>query len=922
MKRKNKVLVGVGITLFLGIVVFFDQLVNFIVDYQWFSELGYEDVFLKKLVTQAQIGIPLFVIGSLLLYGYFQSLKKSYYNKVESYHMGISEKSLNKIILLPALTLGFIVAITTASRLWFDILIFRNGEAFNVVDPIFNKDISFYLFNLPLFREILALIMGLLFLVIITTFIFYILMFTLRRPTLYEVEGRFVFKNELINNVIKMALKQLTMVGAVFFLVLAVNYYLSAYNILYYRGADRGVLFGASYTDIAVSLKVLRIQLIISILAIGSIIYAYNRKKVKVAVLAPVLLIAISIIGNLVGASVENFIVVPNQRARQLPYIENNITYTRMAYGLDTVTTKELNVSGSLTIEDINENREVINNIRINDYRPTLQAYNQTQATRFYYLFNDVDIDRYYINGEYTQVFLAARELDIEQLDSNAKNWINQHLKYTHGYGLTLSPVNKVTRDGQPHLAIRDIPPVSNIDIEITRPEIYFGELTNQYIIVNTKEMEFDYPLDVDNAETMYEGTAGISLGGLNRLLHSYKQGTTKLFLSGSVTSESRIILHRNILERVEKIAPFIEYDEDPYIVINDGKLFWIIDGYTTSNSYPYATPFRRDGVNYIRNSVKIVIDAYNGEVDYYVSDDTDPVINTYNKIFPQLFKSLEEMPEGLIKHLRYPQDLFDLQSEVFAIYHMTNPNVFYNQEDVWYLAEEKYHNRQQQVESQYMMMKLPGEEEVEYVLSVPYTPRNLPNMTALFMARNDGEHYGELVVYRLPKGQNIAGPAQIEARIDSDTTISQNLSLWGEGGSEVIRGNLLVIPVENSLLYVEPLYIAASTGNTIPEVKKVIVAYKDQIVMEDTLDLALVRIFGEGKSIGEEQIPELDENEDEDIIEIIQPLKELIQQTTDTYSKAKEASQRGDWAGYGRYLEELERLLNRLNNESQKIED
>lgn len=895
--------------------LFFDQIITLVTDYQWFNELGYEEVMVKRLMTQVQLAGPIFLVSSLFFYLYFQSLKRGYYKKIQSYHMGLPEKFLNRIILLPSLFLGFILSSSVAGRLWFDFLIFRSSQSFNFTDPIFNKDISFYMFQLPVLRQVLGISTGLIFLLLILTFIFYIIMFIVRRPTLYEVDGRFVVGHEFWKSVFHMALKQLMVVGVVFFIVLTIQYYLRAYNVLYNQGVDRGVIFGASYTDIMVDLKVLRVQMIASGLAAIGLIVAYFRKNVKLAVAGPIALVVISLVGGVIGASVENFLVAPNQRAKQLPFIEDNIAYTRKAYGLENVTTKDFDIKEDhLTAEDIQNNRETIDNIRINDYRPTLEAYNNIQAIRSYYRFNDVDIDRYYINGKYTQVFLSGRELDINRLNPNAQNWINQHLKYTHGYGVTLSPVNKVTSNGLPSLAIKNIPPISDIDIEITRPEIYFGEITNQYIIVKTEEKEFDYPVGNDNAETIYEGEAGISLKGINKLLYSYKQGTIKLLLSGGITADSRIVLNRNILERVEKIAPFIEYDEDPYLVIHEGKLYWMIDGYTLSSDYPYSTPFRKDGVNYIRNSVKVVIDAYNGDVDYYISDATDPIINTYANVFPKLFKPLEEMPEGLKGHIRYPQDLFDLQSRVFAMYHMTNPNVFYNQEDLWYLAKEKYYEEEQTVESQYMIMKLLEESQGEYVLTIPYTPKDLPNLTALLVARNDGEHYGELMVYKLPKERNIYGPAQIESRIDQDTVISQDLSLWGEGGSGVIRGNLLVIPIEDSLLYVEPLYIEASGDNSIPEVKKVIVAYQDQIVMEDTLDLALERIFG-GK--GDVQVPpEIGDGLGEDL-EISESLQEIIQKATDVFEKAKVASQKGDWATYGKYLEELEGLLNKLNNES-----
>lgn len=918
MKKKTKLMIGLGIAVLLGIFIFFNQIVMLVTDYQWFQDLGYQSVFTKQLVTQLQIGVPIFLVSTVLFYFYLMTLKKSYYNKIQSYHMGLSEGALNKIIVLPAFFLGYVVSSATAGRLWFELLLYQNAQSFNAVDPLFKKDISFYIFKLPLLKQLMTTIMGLLFLIVLTTIIFYVIMLTLRRPTLYEVEGKFTWRNHVVSDLSKMAIKQLVVVSMVFFVILALDYYLGAFNILYSSGTNRGVVFGPSYTDVFVTLKLYRVQLGASLFAAGIVFWAYQRKKIKLAVMGPIAIILVSILGNIVASSVENFIVAPNQRIKQLPYIENNITYTRKAYGIDKINVKDFDVKDNLTLDDIQRNEETISNIRLNDYRPTIESYNQLQAIRFYYQFKDVDIDRYMINGKYTQVFLAPREINIALLDQNARNWINQHLKYTHGYGIALSPVNAITSQGQPKLSIRNIPPVSDIDIQIERPEIYFGELTNQYILVNTLEKEFDYPVGNDNAETIYEGNAGIPLTFLNRLLFSYRKGTMKFLLSGSITSESRIVMHRNILDRVNKIAPFIQYDEDPYIVINDGRLFWIIDGYTTSNLYPNATPFRRDGVNYIRNSVKVVIDAYHGDVNYYIADEEDPIIKTYELIYPELFNPLSQLPEGLKQHLRYPQDLFDLQAQAYAVYHMTNPNVFYNQEDVWFLANEKYYNNEQQAESQYMIMKLPQEEKEEFVLTVNYTPRNLSNMTAILAARNDGEHYGELITYQLPKERNIYGPMQIEARIDAEPTISSSLSLWGQEGSKVIRGNLLVIPIEESLLYVEPLYIQASNQNSIPEVKQVIVAYQDRIVMEDTLQLALEKLFGKVSPTEPQRPTPTDPTDpmEEGDVDILS-LKELIEKANTVYENSQRALQRGDWAEYGKQLNELEALLKRLQEES-----
>lgn len=923
MKARSRYVVGGLIAGFLIILIFFNEILGFIVDNQWFKEVGYQEVFLTKIKMQLLIGLPVFIALTAVLYLYMLMLKKSYYKHVASYHAGMGEGSLNRILAFPAVLFSFITASSAVNRLWLDILKYSNSTSFNIADPIFGKDVSFYMFELPLYRGVMTTIVGLLFVLIILTILFNFIMLALRRPTLYEVNERFAIKNTFFKTILEVAKKQLIFIGAVFLLTLAANFYLSGYSLLLSAGSNEGVVFGGGYTDILVTLNVYRIQIVVTLGAIVLLIVGYRQSKMKSMVAAPVLVILISLLGNIAAAAVQNFIVSPNELSRERSYIEHNISFTQKAYGLNNVEAEEFEVKNDLTSEDLKNNQETVQNIRINDYRPTLETYNQIQAIRSYYRFLDVDIDRYYIDGRYTQVFLAPREIDINLLSDNAKTWINKHLKYTHGYGVVLSPVNAVTAEGRPKLSIYNVPPVSDIDIKIDRPEIYFGELTNHHIFVNTKEMEFDYPRGNDNAETIYEGTAGIRLNGLNRLIYSYHTRTLKLLLSGSITGESRIVLNRNILDRVNKIAPFIKYDADPYIVISEGKLYWMIDGYTVSSLYPYSTPAQMGGehLNYIRNSVKVVIDAYNGNVDFYISDKADPIISTYQKIFPSLFKGLEDMPEGLKKHVRYPQDLFDLQAQVYSLYHMDNTSVFYNQEDVWFLAKEKYGADEQEVESQYMIMKLPGEAKEELTLSVPYTPKGLQNLTALLIARNDVENYGELKLYKMPKDRNVDGPMQIESKIDSDPNISRDLSLWGDNGSAVIRGNLLIIPIENSILYVEPLYISGVTnqGQSLPLVKRVIVAYKDRVVMADTLQKGLEELFGkEANTTVEAPQAEAAEAPAENITTGLdaKSIEELIEGAVKAYESAKAASQAGNWADYGKYIAELENILKRLQEQ------
>jgi len=905
MTRKGMI----GIIFFVGVVFtisFFSEILMFITDYQWFRELTYEKVFLLKLTTQFKIGLPIFIISSIFYYMYLLFIKRSYYKNIQSYHIGLGEKALNLILLLPTVFLGYITSTAIAGSLWFDILKYINAQSFNITDPIFNKDVSFYMFELPLFEKLLNTIVGLLIAIVFVTIIFYIILFIIRKPSLYESESMINSNQMMFKTFVEITLKQITIVVVIGFVIVALRSYLGVYNILY---SPRGAVFGASYTDVNVGLWIYRLTMVAALFGAIITAVAYKKRKFKLAIIAPISIIAVGIVGGLVSTAVQNFLVDPNVLQRERPYIENHIKFTQQAYGLDDITIRDFDADKTLNREDLENNEETISNIRINDYRPTIESYNQLQAIRLYYRFLDVDIDRYMINGKYTQVFLAPRELDITRLSDNATTWMNYHLKYTHGYGLALSPVNKVTAQGQPELLIRNIPPVSSADIHITRPEIYFGELTNHYIVVNTKEKEFDYPLGQDNAETIYEGKAGIPLGGINRLLYTLRHRNTKLFMSRSITSESRIVYHRNIIERVNKIAPFLYYDEDPYIVIDEGRLYWIIDAYTIEGKYPYAKPYLQQNKNYIRNSVKVVVDAYNGDVDYYISDYSDPVILTYNEIFDGLFKDLDEMPEGLKSHIRYPQDLFDIQARVYELYHMNNPTVFYTEEDLWNIPQEKYYGDQQVMESQYMIYKLPGEDKEEFVLSIPYTPNKLNNMTAMLMARNDGENYGELVLYRLPKDRNLYGPMQIESRIDQDPVISPQLTLWGEGGSTVIRGNLLVIPIENSLLYVEPLYIKAANTDSPPEMRKVIVAFGDQIVMEDSLSLALNRIFGGTTSNEETPSPSTPGQPGLDT----ETVASLVARANETFEKANQAARQGNWSEYGRHINELEGILENL---------
>ncbi len=913
MKNGRRIIIGVIVILIFMILTSFNTIIDFITDYKWFLELGFDKVFLTKLMTQLKIGIPMFLITTILIYLYLMSIKKDYYKNVKSVHRTVPEKRINQIALLGGIFSGFVTSITVAGNLWFDILRFFNSTSFGVAEPIFGNDISFYIFKYPLIGKIYYMLISFIILLAVITVIFYGIMVTFRSPILVDKDmmgednlGRRQINLDNGKRLLDIAIRQLTILGFIFFVILGFGYIIRAYDLLY---SSRGIVYGAGYTDIKVTLLKYRVIMILAFISAIIFLIGMRRKKLRLALSVPALMIVVGILGNLIAAGIQSYIVSPDEISKEEKYISYNVKHTQKAYGLENVEEKDFPANEDLTREDIDANQEIINNIRINDYRPTRLVYNQKQGIRFYYDFNDVDVDRYFIDGKYTQVFLAPRELNQDSIAQDVLTFINKHLKYTHGYGIVMSPVNKVTVEGLPDLTIKNIPPVTEAEgFNVERPEIYFGELTNDFIIVNTEEKEFDYPKGESNVYSTYEGNAGIRLNGINKLLYAYKQKSLKMLLSNNITSDSKIVLYRNINERVRKIMPFIQYDLDPYIVLNEGKLYWIIDGYTVSTNYPYSEPLEESNINYIRNSVKIVIDAYNGDATYYIVDENDPIIKTYEKIFPQLFTPISEMPEGIKAHIRYPRVLFDIQADIYRRYHMDDPRVFYNQEDEWDIAMEQYYEESQVIESNYLMMKLPEEEREEFVLSIPFTPKDKKNMTALLVGRNDGENYGKLLVYKLPKSKNIYGPMQIENKIDSNDEISKEFTLWSQRGSRVIRGNLLIIPIEDSLLYVEPIYLQAENTESLPEVKRVIVGYGDTMVMEDTLEEALEKIFG-GVEVPEPESPDLETPIGED-----ESISQLIIRANTIFEEATEAQRQGDWAEYGRLIEELDQVLKRLN--------
>lgn len=953
-KRRISVIIAVVVVL----LALFLSLITYITDFMWFREMGYVAVFFKKLVTQLTVGIPTFIVVTGLLVLYLNHLKKSYFRKIDSSEIPDVKKLRRTTVLLAAI-FGIIATYIVVSQLWFDILKFTNSTEFGIDDPLFHLDISFYIFRLEFLSLLNELMIGIIIGFVILTVIYYVVLMTVRTPDMFKKEpepspeedsysnngnpfadrrnandpfGKFTevfmgkrpgprpvkqkrqFDDDNFKQLMAIASGKISLLGFIFFLMLAVNFFLQQFDLLH---AHTGAVYGAGFTDVNVTLWMYRILCVLSIVAAVLFVVFMKKKSYKKILTVPVIMIVLGLAGTGAGYLIQNFVVSPDEINKESQYLAWNIEYTQYAYQLDDVNVTSFAADNTLTAKDINDNTETINNIRINDFDPTQQFYNQTQSIRQYYTFNDVDVDRYMINGKYTQTFLAAREIDETRISDT---WLNMHLKYTHGYGVALSRVDKITASGQPDVLIGNIPPESEVDeIQIDRPEIYFGELSNEYIVVGTDESEFDYPEGDSNAYTYYEGDAGIPMNLFNRVLFSIREGSLKLLVSSNIDSDSKIIINRNVMERVQTIMPYLAYENDPYMVTVDGKLYWMVDAYTTSSYYPYAEPYN-GSTNYIRNSIKVVVDAYNGDVDFYIVDEEDPIAATYAKIYPTLFKSGDEMPEELKAHIRYPNTLLQIQASIYARYHMEDVNVFYQNEDLWDIAYEIYGTEKVQMTPNYYIAKLPGEEEAEFFNSIAFTPKSKWNMTALMVARNDGENYGQLVLYQFPKSKTVYGPEQIEAQIDQNTEISQDFSLWSSSGTSYSRGNMFIIPINTSLLYVEPVYLEAN-NSSIPEVKRIIMVYNDEIAYEETVAECLISLFGEDAANGiegsdqtSEPSPGDGETDDPGTTTDTQLSEsELIQRAVEAFENAQNASQGGDWAGYGEYLNELEDYLNQL---------
>lgn len=881
---------------------------TFLTDLWWFQNLGFGSVFWRILLSSWWIRLIVWFVFFLFLYFNLLFTKKQlleqfnasptggdYWPEEEEGWSGlITPGRVNLILLVGSLIISFLFSSGGAAS-WDTVLKYFHSSSFGLSDPLFGKDIGFYIFKLPFYE--LAYDYGIL-LIVLTT---------LAAGAIYIFTGSNRFRKFFLTTRAKV---HLSLLVAIFMGLKAFGYRLDMYQLLY---SPRGVVFGASYTDVHARLLALQVLFVVVLAAAILVLLNMFFKTTRWLVGAlGIWLVASILLGGVYPYIIQRFEVEPNEIEKEAPYIEHNIKYTQIAYNLDGVEVRPFANLGNLTYQDLQNNQGTISNIRLWDWRPLKQTYNQIQALRPYYYFHGIDVDRYEIDGELREVMISARELRQDLLDDRAKTWVNLTLKYTHGFGVAMSPVNRVTPQGLPDFFIKNIPPETVPGFQLENPRLYYGELTNRDVIVNNKTKEFDYPLGSKNAYFNYDGTGGVKLNSIIRkLAFALRFGSIKILLADDITSQSSVLLHRNIRDRVRKVAPFLKYDEDPYLVLYQGRLFWIQDAYTTSNRFPYSQPYPGWG-NYVRNSVKVVIDAYNGSMKFYTFTE-DPIARTYMKIFPELFIPETEAPEGLRKHWRYPEDLFRLQTVVYSTYHMEDPVVFYNKEDQWNIPTEKYAGDVITMRPYYIILNLPGEEDLDFVLMQPFTPARKNNMVAWMAVKNDHPEYGKMVLYIFPKQKLAYGPIQIEARIDQDSRISQQLSLWDQKGSSVIRGNLLVIPIEESVIYVEPLYLQAQQSQ-LPELKRILVAYQDKIAMEETLEAALARIF-------EEQIPErVEERLEEQVEEITLPenLQDLAARALEVYRRAQERLQEGDWAGYGEAINELEEILSQM----QRISD
>jgi uncharacterized membrane protein (UPF0182 family) len=893
MQRKATMIVLTLIGAAIVLLVFLSTTSGLIQQWLWMRQVGYLDIFWRLLSIKWSLwGLSFlsvffytwinFRFAAATTAGFYKAADGNIVPIYIQAGEGISPGFLKVAGMVIATVIALIFAFVFHPE-WDTYLRFHWGGTVGQLDPIFGKDIGFYLFRLPFYELVQNSLMSLTFLTLLIVLV------------AYSYFGAFRFAR---GETLQRNWKVIGHLSLLFIFLIGVwgwGYYLDRFELLY---STTGVVYGVGYTAYNVSRIMLWIMLVASILLAVMIAASFFTRRFKILLISAagyfVLYFAIIIV---LPGLVQKFKVQPNELELETPYLKHNIEFTRKAFNLDQIEEKTYPALGNLSLDDISKNQETIDNIRIWDWRPILQTYRQTQEMRLYYEFYQVDVDRYHLPDGYHQVMLSAREL-AAQLPPKARTWVNEHLQFTHGYGPVMNFVSKKGPEGLPDYIIDNIPPESALDIPVEQPAVYYGEKTPGYRIVATKIKEFDFPKGSQNVYTSYQGQGGIPLDTFwKRVLFAWTQSDINILLTSYLGPESRIQIWRNVRERVARIAPFLELDQDPYLVLSEGKLYWVQDAYTVSDRFPYSAPYGKSfrKLNYIRNAVKAVVDVYNGSVQLYVIDPQDPVLALYRRAMPGAFKDLADMPQDLKAHLRYPEDLFAIQADIYRTYHMTAAQVFYNQEDLWDFPQEKYAGSAIPLEPYYILMRLPDTQALQYLLMTPFTPQNRDNMIAWMAAECDFPQYGHLLVYQLPKKRLIFGPIQIEAMIDQNTLISEQLSLWDQKGSRVIRGNLIVIPIDNAFLYVEPVYLLAE-GINIPQLKRIIVIQGDKVVMEPTLEQALRAVLGTTEPEKTAAAAPVQSNE-------------LIR-AKEEFDNAQRALKQGNWQDFGRAMEKLQGIL------------
>lgn len=902
LKGTSKTRIWIGLILLIGFLT--ASFSDWIVEWLWLDSLGYDQVFWTIKGTQFLLLGGALIVALLFILPNMHFLSKQA-RTIDFSTSPLAQLNLERLTGKQFKTIfysfGTIFSLFFAFAYymqWDAYFRFHWNETFGQVDPVFGVDIGFYLFRLPFLETVQNSLSILVFFITLVILVFYLYSGSLSLQGSAGLKARSSVSRHLSINL------------GIWLLLLAWGYFLERYQMLY---RDSGVVYGAGYTDIHILLPTLWIMVILCIILAAIAFLQVFKQNFRWLIIGGIVTAAVGIVGQtILPTMVQKFQVEPNELQLETPYLEHNIEQTRKAYQLDQIREREYNARDTLSWANLQNNTETLQNIRLWDPRLVIQTYRQLQEIRLYYQFYNVNLDRYRTNEGYLQMMLASRELSNE-LPEQADTWVNRHLQYTHGYGLVMSPVAQIGSSGDPRMVIKDLPPVSEINLQVERPGIYYGDHDPSYKLVNTDIRELDYPSGDENVYTNYDGEGGVSIDGFfEKLLFTWEFGDINLFLTDYIREGSKIQFWRSIRERVRRVAPFLQFQDDPYMVLVNGELKWIQDAYTTSPHYPYSERFNGQ-FNYIRNSVKVVVDAYHGTVDFYAIDEEDPILNVYRDIFPEMFKTLDEMPEEIKSHIKYPKTLFEVQMEIFNTYHMTEPQVFYNNEDLWTRPNEKYGGQQIKMEPYYVLSKLPGDEELQYMLISPLTPNNRDNMIAWMTAKSDFPQYGEVEVFKLPKERLIFGPAQIEAKIDQDTEISRQLALWDQRGSRVIRGNLMIIPIEDSFIYVEPVFLIAE-GVDIPQLQRVIVTVGERVVMEPTLDLALESLFGERPDerimAATEQIARPDTVQFQEAAQQIPATSAELEAFKSLWKEAQQALQAGNWELFGEKMREIEELI------------